>query len=404
MRIAHVTISHRPFDVRIFWKECRTLADAGHDVHVFIPGEAPEPKDGIIFHPLPDIAPTAYFWRVWRHLRAIHRAARAVEADVYHLPDPTLIPIALLLRRRGAKVVYDAHEDRPLQARTKYYARPVVGRVSSRLFAGLERVAKRRFDAFVAATPAIARAFPAERTALVRNFPLLEEFPEWRLRRARPHRERPNTVAYVGGIQLHMGLREMVKALELVPRRLNVRLVLMGDFSRSHPSFVDEVHRLPGWSRVEHLGWVSREAVVERLLDARIGLSVFHPRPELPEALPTKLFEYMAAGVPVLASDFPLWSALIGEARCGLTVDPLDPQAIADGIVTLLDDPDAAEAMGARGRRAVETTYNWSTERARLLELYASLAPATPASIGTCPGSDPTRASQARIAAYPSSE
>jgi glycosyltransferase involved in cell wall biosynthesis len=87
----------------------------------------------------------------------------------------------------------------------------------------------------------------------------------------------------------------------------------------------------------------------------------------------------MAAGLPVLASDFPLWRALIEEARCGLTVDPLDPRTIAAAIVTLLDDPEAAEAMGARGRRAVEATYNWSTERTKLLELYASLGPAAPA-------------------------
>jgi glycosyltransferase involved in cell wall biosynthesis len=375
LRIAHVTISHRPFDVRIFWKECRTLASAGHDVHLFMPGEAPEPTDGIIFHPLPDIAPTAYFWRVWRHLRTIYRAVRRVDADVYHVPDPALIPLALLLRRRGAKVVYDAHEDRPLQARTKYYARPVVAGVSSRLFAALERVARRRFDAFVAATPAIARAFPADRTAVVRNFALLEEFPSERVRRARPHRERPNTVVYVGGIQLHTGLREIAAALDLVPRSFDVRLLLMGDFSRAQPSFVEEVRRSPAWRRVDHIGWVSRDVVVERLLEARVGLSLFHPRPELPDALPTKLFEYMAAGLPVLASDFPLWCALIEDAGCGLTADPLDPQAIANGIATLLGDPDAAEAMGARGRRAVEATYNWSTERKKLLELYASLAP-----------------------------
>ncbi len=356
----------------------------------------PPPEDGVTFHSLPDTGPTAYFWRVWRRLPEIHRAARAVRADVYHIPDPALVPLGLMLRRRGVRVVYDAHEDRPRQARTKYFARPLVGRLSAWVWAYLEAVARRRFDAFIAATPAIGRRYPPDRTIVVSNFPLLEEFSPERLARARPYRERPHLLAYVGGIQVYLGLREIITALDLVPSRFDVRLLVMGDFSRAHPGFEEELQQLPGWARVEHPGYCPRETVVRRLLEARAGVAFLHPRPEYPEAVPTKLFEYMAAGLPVLASDFAPWRELIGGLGYGLTADPLDVDAIARAIVSVLEDPEGAEALGARGRAAVEATYNWELEREKLLGLFAGLA-ASPQPIGTCPGSDPTRASHARI-------
>ena len=118
MRIAHVTISHDARDIRVFHKECRSLAAAGHVVHLFVPGPAPAEADGVHFHSLPDVgATTAYFWRVWPKLPQMYRATRRVAADVYHMPDPALIPLGIALKLRGARLVYDAHEDRPKQAR-----------------------------------------------------------------------------------------------------------------------------------------------------------------------------------------------------------------------------------------------------------------------------------------------
>jgi glycosyltransferase involved in cell wall biosynthesis len=107
------------------------------------------------------------------------------------------------------------------------------------------------------------------------------------------------------------------------------------------------------------------------LRGARVGLLVLHPVEAHLESLPIKLFEYMAAGIPVVASDFPAWRELVGDA--GLLVDPYDVGAIAGAIDTLLDDPQAAEAMGARGRAAVADRYGWEGEAERLLSLYERL-------------------------------
>ena len=85
------------------------------------------------------------------------------------------------------------------------------------------------------------------------------------------------------------------------------------------------------------------------------------------------MFEYMSVGLPVIVSGFPLWRRIVDEAGCGLPVDPLNPQAIADAMVWILDHPAEAEAMGRRGREAVEKYYNWETETDKLAALYKKL-------------------------------
>jgi glycosyltransferase involved in cell wall biosynthesis len=376
MRIAHVTISHPALDVRVFEKECRTLAAAGHEVHLLVPGPVPADRDGVHFHSLGDLdQTTAYFWRVWRRLPEIHRIARRVDAAVYHMPDPALIPLGLALQRRGARVIYDAHEDRPRQARTKYSAigRPAIGAVTSLAWSVLEAVARRTFDRFVTATPAIARRFPPERTVVVYNYPRLEDVPS---PPATPYAERPNHVVYAGTMHRFHGVREAVEAMALMPERLGARLLLIGDFGRAHPGFRAELEALPGWSRVTYLGRLSRDEVQARLGQAKVGITLLGPRPEHPDAIGNKTFEYMAAGLPVVASDYPVWRRVVGDERAGLTVEPQDPARIAAALTHLFDTPAEAEEMGRRGRRAVLERYNWTAEGERLVELYAGLEPA----------------------------
>ena len=89
--------------------------------------------------------------------------------------------------------------------------------------------------------------------------------------------------------------------------------------------------------------------------------------------MPIKLFEYMAAGMPVIASDFPLWREIVTDAGCGLLVNPEDAPAIAAAINRLLGDESMARQMGEAGRQAVLSRYSWSAEAQKLVALYAQL-------------------------------
>ena len=100
---------------------------------------------------------------------------------------------------------------------------------------------------------------------------------------------------------------------------------------------------------------------------------LLHPKPNYVESQPVKLYEYMTAGLPVIASDFPYWRRIVDEAGCGLLVDPKDPEAIADAIEWLWRNPEEAEEMGKRGREAVFARYNWRAEVPKLLGLYEEI-------------------------------
>jgi len=302
---------------------------------------------------------------VWQ----VYRSAVRADGDVYHFHDPELIPMGFLLRLRGKKVVYDVHEDLPRQILSKHWIPWWLRGVVAKGAELMEALAARFLDGIVAATPAIAARFPREKTVVVQNFPILSEFV---VSEVVPYKERPPYVVYVGGISVIRGIFEMVKAMEHLPPNGQATLVIAGEFTP--PALEEEVRKLPGWERVQFLGWQTRQQVVSLLGKARMGLVLLHPTPNYIDALPVKLFEYMAAGIPVVASDFPLWRRIVEEASCGLLVNPLDPGAIAEAITWLLEHPEEAEAMGKRGRRAVLEKYNWEKEAEKLIEFYRSIS------------------------------
>jgi glycosyltransferase involved in cell wall biosynthesis len=365
-RIAHLTSVHPPFDVRVFHKECRTLAGAGYDVVLIAPHDRSQVVEGVRIWALPK--PQGRRERMSRTVRDLYRAAIAADADVYQFHDPELIPVGVLLKLRGKRVVYDVHEDVPRQILDKQWIAPSARHIVSRGAALIEMIGVRWFDAIVAATPSIGQRFPRHRTYVVRNFPILGELVASEFE---SYVERSPTAAYVGVITENRGLGEMVQCMALLPQRLQARLVLAGRFSP--PALEQEARSLPGWTHVDFVGWQSRSQVAALLGQARVGLVLFHPAPNHINAQPNKLFECMSAGLPVIASDFPLWREIVGSADCGLLVDPQRPQAIAQALQWLLEHPLQAEAMGQRGKQAVIERYNWDLEAPKLVGLYGQL-------------------------------
>lgn len=346
---------------------CRSLAAAGHDVKLVVAdGQGNDEKDGVR---VLDVGKSnGRRDRMIGATRRVLRQALALDADVYHLHDPELLPAGLKLKRYGKRVIFDAHEDLPKQILSKPYLHPMLRGTISTLAGGFERFACRRLDAIVAATPAIRDKFIGLGIAAtdINNFPMLGELEaevEWS--------EKAREVCYVGGIGAIRGIREIVDAMALT--KSGARLNLGGGFPEKEVKA--HVETSPGWDRVNELGFLSREQVRETLGRSVAGLVTFLPFPNHIDAQPNKMFEYMSAGLPVIASDFPLWREIIEGNDCGICVDPLDPGAIAAAIDRLVDNPDRAREMGENGRRAIEERYNWGAEEKKLLALYEKLSP-----------------------------
>lgn len=364
-RIAHLSSAHPRDDTRIFVKQCRTLAAHGHAVTLVVAdglGDALRDQVRIL-----DVGRQSGRGR--RMLVSTTRVldkAIALDADIYHLHDPELIPAGLRLKHLGKKVIFDAHEDLPVQLLAKPYLWPPVRRLLAHACGLAERLALARFDGIIAATPFIRDKFLRihPRCVDINNYPLPAEFDG-----AAAWDDKPAEACYVGNIAAIRGIRELVRACALL--RTPARLALGGRFAE--PALEREVRAYPGWSRVRALGQLDRAGVRGVLARARAGLVTLHPLRNYRDALPVKMFEYMAAGIPVIASDIPQWRAIVDANGCGLCVDPYDPRAIAAAIDTLVQQPALARQMGERGQRAIALHYNWSNEAAKLVDFYAQL-------------------------------
>ena len=357
--IVHISTVHVAGDTRIVHKECRALIEAGYDVTLITASDGDVPLAQLTVRRLP--APKTRLHRSTRTVWQALTSALHERADLYHVHDPELIALAVILKAFGKRVVYDAHEHLPRQVMNKEWIAPILRRPIAGLAGAAEAIADRFVDGVIVANPSTAPRFRASHTALVENFariPADDKPPTLS--------ERSNTVVYVGGLSEHRGLRQMIAAIRHLGRP-EIRLLLIGPMETSLTAAdLDGVR-----DQVEIPGRLHRDEVDVLLRDARVGLSVLQPVPNFTSGhYPTKLFEYMAARMPVVASDFPLYRAVVDESQCGRTVDPTSPALIAEAIANLLDHPEDSQAMADRGRAAVLERYSWSAAERSLLELY----------------------------------
>ncbi|MDR7029000.1 glycosyltransferase [Rhizobium rosettiformans] len=370
--IVHFTTVHPRNDTRIRLKEVASLAQIWPEqVAIFVQDGKGDEVDVDGYFSIHDTgAPERGRLRrmtigAWR----MYSAVRAARPEIAHFHDPELLPWAVLLRLSGIQVIYDAHEDLPAATLSKPYINRGMRKPLASVIALVEGFFAKLCTRIVVATPSIGQNLSSLKPRLVQNFPLLAELQGGDIARNVPA---PQHFAYVGGITRIRAAVEMVQAVGLVADE-TVRLQMAGTFTAN---LGEELEQTQGWKRVDLHGWADRAKVATILAECRAGLVLYYPEPNHIRAQPNKLFEYMSASLPVIASDFPLWREIVDGARCGLLVNPKDPRAIADAMQWIIDHPAEATEMGRRGREAIEQRYNWEAESESLIDLYRNLLPA----------------------------
>lgn len=361
MKICHMTTVHSKNDVRIFLKECCSLANECFETHFIVPGERDEIVNSVHIHCV-NKNKTSRFYRMTKRVLDVYKKAKSINADLYHFHDPELIPVGLLLTGQGRKVIYDTHEDVPRDILTKEWIPQFLRKILAEVFERFENWAARKIRFIVTATPYIRERFDKLGCSCIdiNNYPIIHELVDAR----NSWFSKEKVVCYIGTMEKLRGTAEMIVSVQ----GTDSKLVLAGIYSPL--SHREEVKSLQGWDRVEDLGLVERSEVKKILSRSMCGLVLFHPAPNHNNSQPNKLFEYMSAGIPVICSNFDLWKKIVEEGNCGICVDSLNTKEISDAIKWITEHPEDAERMGKNGQRLIVRKYNWETEKQKLLLFY----------------------------------
>jgi glycosyltransferase involved in cell wall biosynthesis len=372
-RVAILSSVHLALDNRVFYREARTLAGAGYDVTVIAVHAADEVRDGIRIRALPQV-PRRERPRLWRRLLLL---AEATQADLYHFHDPELLLISGLLRQRtGRPTIYDIHEVYPEFIEVKEYIpaplrRPIAGAMRT-----IEPGLARRESGLIFADDQIAAAFahPTQPQATLYNF------PDTSILAPSADRgnglQRPPVILYLGGMERNRGTAVMIDAFaRVLQQRPDARLLLVGHFAP--PELEQEVRQHARTLAIDHAITISDrvpfDVVPSYLAQAAIGWVPWQAARKNELNIPTKLFEYMAGGLPVVASDLASMRPFVQPGVNGYLVDAAGVDAHARALLDLLADPAEAAELGRNGQQLVRTRFNWSAMAPRLLDLYAQV-------------------------------
>jgi glycosyltransferase involved in cell wall biosynthesis len=362
MKVCHLTSVHAAIDTRILYKECSSLAKK---YEVYLIGKHHKRESINRVHVIPFPKFKNRFIRILISPILMFFYALKIKTDVYHIHDPELIFTLFLLKLfSNAKLIYDVHEHVKGLMYSKEYLNLHLIKPVNKIYGLFEKIILPSFDLLIAATENIEKEIKMFNLncATINNFPLLTEFnstSNWN--------EKDNSICYIGSITKERGIYQLIKSLEYV----NVTLNLGG--SCDPPSLLDTLKSEKGWERVKEYGFVNREKVSQIMSKSLAGMVILYPTKNYINALPNKMFEYMASGIPVVASKFPLWEKLIQENNCGICVNLLNPKAIANAIKYLINNPNVAKKMGENGRKAIEKRFNWKSEEKKLFKLYEDL-------------------------------
>jgi len=369
-KICVLTTVHQAYDGRIYHKQCKSLKKAGYDVTLLAPKPDKMIKDDGI-NLIPIEKPKNELKR-FLHAFKVFKLAKETKADLYHFHDPELIPVGVLLRIFTRKpVIFDVHEHYPNAIMSKKYLKPWLKKPIRLAYEIIEKLSLPILSGVIYTTEEIGKRYKSYTSCKIENYPLTDMFPPLQKVKGDHH-----TLLYLGGITRIRGIEELIDGFAKVAiERPEAKLLFVGGFESD--SFEREIkqrvkeHHLE--EKVQFKGKVPYEQIEGYLSTASIGIIPYLPVPNHLVCLPNKLFEYMAAGVAVISSDFPHYRKVVESSSSGLLIDPESPQSIAKAMISLLDNATLTDEMGQNGRVAFETKYNWNSEEEKLVGFYRKI-------------------------------
>lgn len=363
IRVCHVTSMHKPFDGRIFRKQCISLSNK-YEVCLIQANTPDHEKEGIKVYGVP--IPSGRIKKMLTSRPVLNKALE-VDADIYHIHDPELLSIIPKLKRRGKKVIFDSHENFPGVIMIKEYLPLFLRKLVSWLYVRYERHNLKYCDAMISVTPDIVNRLSQinPHSYLVTNYPIYKELVD--------NRKWGKSVCFAGGLTKEWMHHAIIECLPNTEARYRI-----AGFS-AYQNYEDSLKAMPGWSKVDFLGRIKHEEVNNFLQESSAGMALYtydDANVNYKEGTlgNQKIFEYMMAGLPLITSHLRLWEQIVTENDCGMVVEPNDVNTISDAINFLIAHPDEAKRMGDNAHNAVKEKYNWSTQVKTLYEAYEYVA------------------------------
>jgi len=370
-RICVVTSIHADFDSRIY-KHCLSVRRLGHEVALISPWP-PRHDDGICYLSFPrrrGLGGRA------RQAADIARLALRAGADLFHFHDVDILPLFVLLRLVTRRpVVYDIHENYSEEMLVRYWVPSYLRIPLYHAVRLAQAFGCSVFRNLVVVVNSIEREYgrPWLRCVQVRNYASVALADQ----AADDYERRENAVLFTGSQYVENGaLLFLDIAQRVLARRRDIRFYSINRFGMRKDSH-EKAMRLMASERlrgkVQVLPRIHGDRIMEYINRATIGISPNLNVPKQVKAIPTKLFEYMAGGLPIVASDLPYNREFVRETGAGLLADPSDPERFADHICWLADHRREAQQMGRRGRQAYLDRLNWEKQDQVLGGFYEAI-------------------------------
>jgi glycosyltransferase involved in cell wall biosynthesis len=366
-KVGHLSSAHNRFDTRIFFKQCQSLANNNRKVSLVIAdGLGNEVRDDISIF---DVGKQKNrFRRIFKTTNDVYKKALELNCDIYHLHDPELIRIGLKLKRDGKKVIFDIHENIAFQILSKEYIPKFLRKIISKIYRLYEIKKLKKFDALIIAEHSYKKYYSSLNKNLVTvlNMPKIDH-----LKKFYSDNRTNNEIFYIGGISNNRGFDVLIQALKILRLKIpNIFAHFIGPFSKK---LIDNEQLKDIKDNFKLYGSLPLTKGLKYSQNSKIGLSVLKPITNYTQSYSTKIFEYMAIGLPVITSNFKLYKDIIDENNCGICVDPENPNEIAKAIELILTNPEKAKEMGQNGSRLVKEKYNWNNEEFKLINIYKKL-------------------------------
>lgn len=369
MNICHITSAHNRYDDRIFSKECKSLSKNGQTVRLIVHDKLEDEQiDGVSIYSTGETY-NSRLKRIFMGNKKIIEMIKDIPmADVYHFHDPELLLLAKKIKKLGAKVIFDSHENYPLQIAQKDYIPLIIRPFASKLYERIEKKLLKYVDASIIPCSFGGKNPLQGKTDIVEyinGYPIKNVFYDY----YKKDTQKEDAICYVGSLTEKRGIKNLIKASYLA----KVKLILVGEFSNEE--YKKDILAMSEMQIVDYKGkldWNEIRAIYQKV---RIGMCVLENCGQYDKAdnLATKVYEYMSMGLPVILSETAYIKEILKKYHFGIAVDPDSPQEIAEAIRYLLNNLDTAYEMGLEGRRAIKEEFNWELEEKKLLDLYSKL-------------------------------